>query len=170
MKYKRISDLSFQGKYKNLLLAKKLDELNLDFIKNRMVARYGWEESRADNAIFGYKKYLYTTQVLSVKISPSIDVDEIWHQHILHTKDYAKDCEFLFGFFLHHVPNPVKIPQKNNLVVESVGCSCDALCESAGNCAPETGSCENNDPFYEVLYSSKKSTISFDIAIGMVFN
>lgn len=38
---------------------------------------------------------------------PSPDVDEIWHAHILHTREYARDCEDVFGpgGFLHHSPS-----------------------------------------------------------------
>lgn len=35
---------------------------------------------------------------------PTKLIDEYWHQHILDTRKYAKDCEFLFGEMLHHDP------------------------------------------------------------------
>jgi hypothetical protein len=37
-------------------------------------------------------------------IVPCQPVDEMWHQHILDTRAYARDCEALFGEFLHHFP------------------------------------------------------------------
>ena len=37
-------------------------------------------------------------------IVPCKLVDEIWHQHILDTRAYARDCDALFGEFLHHFP------------------------------------------------------------------
>ena len=33
---------------------------------------------------------------------PTIDIDLFWHQHILDTRAYAKDCQKVFGQFLHH--------------------------------------------------------------------
>lgn len=36
---------------------------------------------------------------------PSDVVDEIWHEFILHTRDYASFCDKYLGRFLHHVPN-----------------------------------------------------------------
>jgi hypothetical protein len=39
-----------------------------------------------------------------VMIVPSVDFDEIWHTHILHTKDFAADCQNFVGYFLHHSP------------------------------------------------------------------
>lgn len=41
---------------------------------------------------------------------PSVVVDDIWHEFILHTKDYEKFCEKYLGFFLHHIPNDEEKP------------------------------------------------------------
>lgn len=32
-------------------------------------------------------------------------IDMIWHQHILHTREYEKFCESVFGHFVHHLPH-----------------------------------------------------------------
>lgn len=32
-------------------------------------------------------------------------VDAVWHTHITFTRQYATDCELLFGEFLHHTPD-----------------------------------------------------------------
>ena len=44
---------------------------------------------------------LYPDEVLV----PTKDMDEFWHMHILHTKFYMKDCQNLFGRYLHHTPS-----------------------------------------------------------------
>lgn len=31
-------------------------------------------------------------------------VDELWHSHILHTRDYANFCDKAFSHMLHHLP------------------------------------------------------------------
>lgn len=36
---------------------------------------------------------------------PSVVVDDVWHEFILHTRDYEAFCKEFLGFFLHHVPN-----------------------------------------------------------------
>jgi len=38
-------------------------------------------------------------------IVPSPIVDLVWHAHILDTHAYARDCDQLFGRFIHHAPN-----------------------------------------------------------------
>ncbi len=35
---------------------------------------------------------------------PSVAVDDMWHELVLHTRDYAAFCETAFGRFLHHTP------------------------------------------------------------------
>ncbi|MET8146878.1 glycine-rich domain-containing protein [Actinoplanes sp. NPDC049668] len=35
---------------------------------------------------------------------PSVVVDDLWHELVLHTRDYAAFCDVAFGRFLHHVP------------------------------------------------------------------
>jgi len=35
---------------------------------------------------------------------PTRDIDKVWHQHILHTREYARDCDRVFGAFVHHAP------------------------------------------------------------------
>jgi hypothetical protein len=35
---------------------------------------------------------------------PSLVVDDLWHEMVLHTVDYAAFCEAALGRFLHHVP------------------------------------------------------------------
>lgn len=35
---------------------------------------------------------------------PSKVVDDLWHEFILHTRDYQKFCQQAFGGFFHHIP------------------------------------------------------------------
>ena len=35
---------------------------------------------------------------------PSVIVDEMWHELVLHTRDYAQFCDAAFVRFLHHTP------------------------------------------------------------------
>jgi hypothetical protein len=38
---------------------------------------------------------------------PSVAVDDLWHEFMLHTRDYAAFCPPAIGEFLHHQPNSV---------------------------------------------------------------
>ena len=52
-----------------------------------------------------YKRFL-TLKKLYPKRSlvPNKIIDDFWHAHILDTAAYQKDCEKVFGYFLHHFP------------------------------------------------------------------
>lgn len=65
----------------------------------------GWSEACCESAEKWYKRYLtlivkYPTQ----KVVPNAMIDEIWHGHITDTQAYAKDCQAIFGTFVHHNP------------------------------------------------------------------
>ena len=56
-------------------------------------------------AIKQYKRFLnLKIRFPGLNLVPTDDIDMIWHTHILDTEQYAKDCNDLFGTFLHHNP------------------------------------------------------------------
>lgn len=52
------------------------------------------------NFLFLNKKYLPSHPV----IPPLLEVDEIWHHHILDTRQYYADSMAIFGYYFHHYP------------------------------------------------------------------
>ncbi|MOA22943.1 hypothetical protein D3C78_1435410 [compost metagenome] len=52
------------------------------------------------NFLFLNKKYLPSHPI----IPPLLEVDEIWHHHILDTRQYYIDSMAIFGYYLHHYP------------------------------------------------------------------
>lgn len=59
-------------------------------------------------AVDEYIKFLklkfYKQDFNAEQLSPSTMIDEIWHLHVLDTKNYAADCIDLFGAIIHHDP------------------------------------------------------------------
>ncbi len=52
-----------------------------------------------------YKNFLVLQMAYkNVDFVPNSMIDEAWHQHILDTAKYRKDCDMLFGKFLEHYP------------------------------------------------------------------
>lgn len=43
---------------------------------------------------------------------PSMSVDDMWHELLLHTRDYAAFCDAAFGHFLHHEPESAMTPDQ----------------------------------------------------------
>jgi len=63
-------------------------------------------EPLAWTALFEYKRFLTMRKHFpKIEIAPSPLVDEVWHMHILDTRQYMKDCDQLFGSYLHHAPS-----------------------------------------------------------------
>lgn len=74
------------------------------FIDKIVLANYGWDYEYAKMVIDEYKKFIYLAAVYG-KVAPPDPIDQIWHQHILYTKDYFNFCQSLFGKSIHHSPD-----------------------------------------------------------------
>lgn len=83
-----------------------VESLDLSNIVTRLQAKEKFEEPRAQAAVEMYRQFLAMVQGHPEQIMvPNEDVDAAWHHHILDTQAYARDCEGMFGQFLHHNPN-----------------------------------------------------------------
>lgn len=88
------------------VVVEKLKTLDLTSVRARILRKEGWVEERLVAAEEGYREFL-TACLLSPEKPmgpPNDDVDVVWHYHILDTMRYERDCQELFGHFLHHVP------------------------------------------------------------------
>jgi hypothetical protein len=87
---------------------KEIVELDLDPIKVKLMHKEsgeGWTLEQASAVETEYRRYLYLMKKFPNELAaPSMDVDTFWHYHILDTMKYARDCEEVFGYFLHHFP------------------------------------------------------------------
>lgn len=83
-----------------------IDELDLSMISLKLSdpeEGLGWSDSYCQQIALEYRRYLaLSRQYPERAIVPSKIVDNFWHFHILDTQAYARDCQNLFGFFLHH--------------------------------------------------------------------
>lgn len=65
----------------------------------------GWTEEYCNEIEFCYKRFLCMIKLYPEKsIVPTKSIDSFWHQHILDTNAYWKDCQLAFGKFIHHFP------------------------------------------------------------------
>lgn len=84
--------------------ANRVKTLDLGPIAYQLIAK-GWNREKTIKAIGLYLMflgliYLYPNR----KIVPTLEIDAVWHQHIMDTSKYADDCDRLFGRFVHHFP------------------------------------------------------------------
>jgi hypothetical protein len=55
-------------------------------------------------------------------LPPSLEIDFIWHAHILDTKKYSEDSVRIFGHYLHHDPYfGLNGKEDENLLIRSFG-------------------------------------------------
>ena len=86
----------------------KLESLDLQLIAQKLMhsdPTQGWTQKQVDRAIAHYKMFLHLLYLYpNSTIVPTQEIDRVWHQHILDTRKYAQDCQWLFGYFIHHYP------------------------------------------------------------------
>lgn len=67
-----------------------------------------WSREGAEDAIRQYRNFMYLLkkyhQSVDHNLVPSLEVDEIWHHHILDTRFYHHACQQIYGCYRHHVP------------------------------------------------------------------
>jgi len=60
-----------------------------------------WSDSYASNVLFEFHRFM-AIRATNDKCSPSNDIDKLWHEFILITKDYYDYCMKRFQTYVHH--------------------------------------------------------------------
>jgi hypothetical protein len=87
-----------------------IDALDLDPIKERLTLPLAdggrdWSSQQADYYEPIYRTWLYLRRKHENELMPPhIEMDELWHGHILDTYRYTEDCHRIFGYYFHHYP------------------------------------------------------------------
>ena len=86
----------------------KVESLDFSAIKRKMldpVEGNGLSTDEIELAEREYRRFLsLRIYERSIDLVPSRLVDEFWHAHILDTLAYVRDCQEVFGEYLHHYP------------------------------------------------------------------
>jgi uncharacterized membrane protein YgcG len=91
-------------------IGRAIDSTDLSAVRRKLTDA-GWSKERWNTALLDYFRFLYLIgKYPNETIVPwTADLDEVWHAHILDTKQYAADCERIFGRFIHHHPDLQKV-------------------------------------------------------------
>lgn len=82
-----------------------IDLLDLSRPKDSTCEEEGWTIQQANEAEKWYKLFLKLNVICpKADMVPPKDADRLWHAHILHTRQYHRDCNLIFGSYLHHHP------------------------------------------------------------------
>jgi hypothetical protein len=80
--------------------------MDLALIQKRVMKQQGWTDIKAEAAVREYRRFwIMRRKHNDMRLVPSLDVDEIWHAHILFTEKYMEDSDKAFGYYFHHAPS-----------------------------------------------------------------
>lgn len=72
----------------------------------RLALELDWSQEHCLLAINEYRKFMLLASQSPGNTVPAVDVDSVWHFHILHTRLYQKFCTLALDLnFLHHDPS-----------------------------------------------------------------
>ena len=63
-----------------------------------------WTLEYGRRAIGEYKRFVYLAMVSTMPVTPSGDIDQVWHLHLLYTRSYWEDLQAILGRPFHHGP------------------------------------------------------------------
>lgn len=77
--------------------------LDYEYLHERLREEYGWDEAHVHGALVEYLRFMQLlAESPKMELVASSDVDLVWHEHLLDSKNYEADCKNLWGRFLHH--------------------------------------------------------------------
>ncbi len=87
------------------LSALSLDDPTAEFPFSKRLARdNGWSHRFALRAIEEYKRFAYLAMTATHEVTPSDEVDQVWHLHLTYTRHYWGEFQEALGQPLHHNP------------------------------------------------------------------
>ncbi|MDX2037900.1 MAG: TIGR04222 domain-containing membrane protein [Isosphaeraceae bacterium] len=97
---------------KQARLAERIAEFPLDdpeselTFTQRLARENRWSQSYADRVVGEYRRFLILAMTADHPVSPSHQVDQAWHMHLLYTRSYWDElCGGVLGRPLHHAPS-----------------------------------------------------------------
>lgn len=94
-----------------LSLLSRIEQFQLDdptsqlTFSDRLAQENGWSKRHTDRVVEEYRRFVFLTAVAGHHVTPSHQVDQAWHLHLLHTRSYWDDlCGDVLGSPLHHEP------------------------------------------------------------------
>lgn len=74
-------------------------------LERRLAQKHGWSPTQIRLALQEYRRFVFLAGVSGHEVTPSADVDAVWHEHLLFTRDYwGAFCTQVLGAALHHEP------------------------------------------------------------------
>ena len=93
----------------------EMDDEEADFTFTERLARENdWKIEYALRVVQEYKKFMFLNCIAEHPLTPSDQVDQVWHLHLLYTQSYWIDfCENTLHQKIHHGPTKGGATEKN---------------------------------------------------------
>ena len=83
----------------------RVSQLDFTMLKRKMIEEHNWTSEFCAEVESLYRRFLaLNARYPDRKICPTGPIDAFWHAHIIDTRAYMRDCEAVFGEYLHHFP------------------------------------------------------------------
>ncbi|MBS1506539.1 MAG: hypothetical protein JSS79_07835 [Bacteroidetes bacterium] len=84
----------------------ELDDSNAPLtFTDRLARENGWTHEFAVRAVIEYKKFIFLICLSDRPLTPSDQVDQVWHLHLLYTRSYWDEmCAGILKKKIHHGP------------------------------------------------------------------
>jgi hypothetical protein len=85
---------------------RELSAYEAPFLKEKMLLEGECTAAQYEERFLEFKKFIGLARMYREPLGmPSKEVDGVWHQFILFTRDYFGFCDRFYGKYFHHSPN-----------------------------------------------------------------
>jgi hypothetical protein len=84
----------------------ELDDPDSEFaFSDRLARENGWKLGYALGCMDEYKRFMFLMMLTEHPLTPSDQVDQVWHLHLVYTRSYWEEfCDRTLGKKIHHGP------------------------------------------------------------------
>lgn len=94
-----------QGLWKKLSIYQLNDPASLFSFSDRLARENSWSPEYTARVIEEYKRFIYLCAEAGHPVTPSDEVDQVWHLHLCYTRSYWHDlCRDILEKPIHHGP------------------------------------------------------------------
>lgn len=81
---------------------------------HKLASKRSWSNAFAHLAIREYKKFIYLGIISDFVVTPSLVIDQVWHQHLLFSKAYRHFCQNVIQYDFDHNPELITIDDQTS--------------------------------------------------------
>lgn len=84
----------------------EIDDLESEFsFTDRLARENSWTMEFSSRVVLEYKRFMFLICIAEHPLTPSDQVDQVWHLHLIYTQSYWKDfCQNTLGIEVQHGP------------------------------------------------------------------